>query len=439
VKPYPWAPEWLQREEKKLPDGWTTIDSGILELRKRLSIALSRLYHDRELRDLHSKLYQSSSPGCEIILRQLWNSIGRVVSAFQQQYVTLKGQYYGGERSWNDTGVVRDGHFWNVLRPHVGCAGLFRLCEEADGCRFVCNPLYLKFGHEEFIEHQLDRSTCQVMKSARDSPSRKLTALGIGSNLQWDWERDLLTLFNREPRLGNEVGRLMTADCTVPKPSAVPWEPHPLVSKLRAEGGFTFAHECLYGGPESPPDPNAAFTKRHLHDLRTLPQMLQQIQNNTNFPADAAPFVSTVDFVKMDMEGAEYAVVQDWLRAELEAIAQATDAHSHIPGEGKFVNVNHRTITARVPRVGTFQAEIHRRGHMNRHGSNFFAFAHMAKMFSEIYALGKIAVTTERNPWESSKPYSCCYEYMFVDYRLYIASELWMSINGGSSDLHGYI
>lgn len=175
---------------------------------------------------------------------------GPSLAASRAQYAL---QYFANSdyNKWNVH--LRNGRFWNSIRPVVGCSALSKLCEEPDGCRYLCNLNYLLLGEPRLP------SSSSSSSSLSDAAGKRYAhqAVGFGSNNEYDWELGLVDAFKRgaavvgghHPQqadsnediaflLPNTIGRITVFDCTLKK-----WTPPSFLSEGHV--GFGHASYCL--------------------------------------------------------------------------------------------------------------------------------------------------------------------------------------------------
>ena len=180
----------------------------------------------------------------------------------------------------------REGKFWNAIRPVVGCSGLAKQCEHADGCRYTCNFDYL-LGAEALPPPSSSSSSASAHASNVSAPIMRYAhqAVGIGSNNQFGWELGMADAFKRaaaanangivvsSPRansseealfaLPNVLGRVTVFDCTLEA-----WR----VPAFLSEGNVGFGHASYcFANKDSPPRPRKAGPRDKLRDTSAIP------------------------------------------------------------------------------------------------------------------------------------------------------------------------
>ena len=185
-----------------------------------------------------------------------------------------------------------EGKFWNSIRPVLGCSGLAKQCELADGCRYTCNFDYLLGA-----EARPPPSAGNAIGASSSTPMRYAhQAIGIGSNNEFGWELGMADAFKRAAAvadavaanspdggssssssavvvsanapfaLPNVLGRVTVFDCTLDV-----WQ----VPKFLSEGnvGFGRASYC-FANRDSPPRPRIEGPRNKTRDTTSIPAAL---------------------------------------------------------------------------------------------------------------------------------------------------------------------
>ena len=330
----------------------------------------------------------------------------------------------------------KNGRFWNALRPVVGCSTVLRLCEQPDGCRYVCNPDYIFFSGAP--SHRETGAAAPLLRSMADPSSvrwrpRAVDMVGFGSNDEYDWEESIIRSFDptRSPAGGrpNILRAIVSFDCTIKTP-----HPTPTVLSIRPPGSFGFVQRCLDQTPSQ-----MSITLRELQPvLRTgkrlvkaadLPPSIVSARNHdvqepddavSWFGGSAADFVRShgqrrtmfkrISILKVDVEGFEFGAIAQWLRDEMAAIGKMW-------GDADGATFDEVPGFASVEQI---QFELHRMGHKGNAGFALSGAMQAHLLMLNLFALGFVPAAQERNHADN-----CCYEFAAPSSRFYILSEAW--------------
>ena len=171
----------------------------------------------------------------------------------------------GGTVLKNGVNPVQDSKYWVMVRPTLSCRGLVRMCNDPEGCRFLCNGAFLRhapqaadlsvIGYRSFLGrvnrnrlHDLHVAAAPptTVETAATTKAAFLTFVGFGSNNEYEWEEGILRTF-REGKRGenlNVVGSVTVFDCTLAE-----WRPPATLLPPRSGGvspiGLGVVSRCL--------------------------------------------------------------------------------------------------------------------------------------------------------------------------------------------------
>ena len=201
---------------------------------------------DERIHKFSSQSFSCQQPGCQIAVRSAVHKALLALSTFSRL-----AQTYNGLRG-KDLNEL-----WTRVFPVIQCSYLERLCDEPDGCRYVCN-------HRHLIP--------------------PLTVVAVGSNNEWDYEVSLINTYGPK-----SIASLDVFDCTV---DAVKLSPPSTVSAL---SGFKFHHVCLAGDP--------AYGAVQFDKSVSVTEFFKPYHGRK------------IDLLKIDVEGSEFAVIHTILVA----------------------------------------------------------------------------------------------------------------------------
>lgn len=377
----------------------------------------------------------------------------RVLAMFPIEY---DAESYGGQRPVN-------GKFWNMIRPTASCSSLVRLCEKPDGCRLLCNAEYL-------LHAGLQSSQATVEYHHRMA--------GFGSNNEYDWEMSLVKMFQRgakgraaPPALAgtsaatpqavavHSIGWFTVFDCTLGSGNRQ-WSPPAALTD--APIGFGYASKCLdakasntaYGFADvkrvllesevaqKEGKQHEAITRRKVcpdtlaavvagADATTKPLAHRRWVAPERGGAPAVRLFDGLSILKVDVEGYEFNAIPEWARGELKNLGTtsgAIDALAVGAGRGEAAQQKNLLIDFEAAidayfSVSLLSMEFHRSGHKYAYAANLRGAQRSHYTLLNIYSLGFLMTGQEKNHQDN-----CCYELVWVHYRHFVRSEVWMAV-----------
>lgn len=379
---------------------------------------------------------------------RVFSSGNHVLAMFPLEY---DAESYGGQRPVN-------GKFWNMIRPTASCTSLVRLCEKPDGCRLLCNAEYLLHAGLQSKQHNHNGGVYHHRMA------------GFGSNNEYDWEMSLVKMFNRGAKSASRsipapreqqdggavhsIGWFTVFDCTLGSGNRQ-WSPPAALTEQPI--GFGYASKCL-DAKSSATAYGFADVKRVLqssevaqkegrqHDAITRRKVSPStiaavVSSDSEQPAHhswntrrspGSPRVRLFDalsVLKVDVEGYEFNAMPEWARDELRnlgetsgsADALAKGSATRAKGSSWLIDFEH--AIHQYFSVSLLSMEFHRSGHKYPHGANLRGAQRSHYTLLHIYSLGFVMAGQEKNHQDN-----CCYELVWVHYRHFIRSEIWMAV-----------
>lgn len=367
--------------------------------------------------------------------------------------------------------------FWSMLRPTAGCSSTTRICEIAEGCRYVCNPEYLLHAGRRAASS----STEEVQKQPQPYQHR---IIGMGSNNEYNWELSLLSLFgvsattssssnistteedekrtthvNDDASSTNRIGWLSAFDCanTVAAGDRQ-WN----VPKLLQEAtvGFAAASVCGGGSRKEASDYLAAKAMKALQlkfettwgqefigqsvmrfkahpqaiasakqrlasgkDVDTIDKFTMSQKRSTSGKDLISPlWFDALTILKIDTAGAEWKFIPAWIRGELHGVGAHSPARAVEKGSTDVIDF--AASASDFFTVSLFSLQFHRLGSSeDAHGYSAAGALRAHLLSLQVQGLGFIMVAHE-----SDERGNCCYENTYVHVRHFIKSEVWMAL-----------
>lgn len=355
-----------------------------------------------------------------------------------------------------DKSMPYNGKFWTMLRPTAGCSSLIRICENAEGCRLLCNAEYILYAGR--------RGSRKDAPSVGESPPLSQTTtpyhhriMGMGCNNEYDWELSFLALFSGTAALSKEkahqIGWITSMDCTITiHPGNRQWKvPQALQN---APIGYTGASLCggaRNGGNEIGPkglkslqrniestwgesaakdlpivrfkaNPDAllaAHSSKKEEEVMTFKMSLRRGAFGRDLVSPR--WFDALTMFKVDIEGSEWKYIPAWIRGELHNIR--THAPANTFAKGSTEAIDYATAAPDFFTVSLFSLEFHRIGMGEPPGYTTASALRAHWLSLQTYALGFIMVAHEKNEWGH-----CCYENTYIHVRHFIKSEMWMAL-----------
>lgn len=318
-----------------------------------------------------------------------------------------------------------NGKFWNMIRPTASCTSLVRLCEKPDGCRLLCNAEYLLRAGNASYYHRL---------------------AGFGSNNEYDWETSLAKMFDAASQSAshgtakaNKIGWFSVFDCTLGAGSRA-WAPPDYL--VQSEIGFGYASKCLDGHPSETSyslkdlkqvllSSEAATRAEKAHDAITRRSVSssalaassnrhQELHPPLRGNHAAVRYFDGVSILKIDVEGYEFNTVPAWARDELRNIGASS---SEAVLKGNKAMIDFEVAASDYFSVSLLSMEFHRAGHRYNHAAALRGALRAHYTLLHIYSLGFVLAGQEKNHQDN-----CCYELVWVHYRHFVRSEVWMAV-----------
>ncbi|CUG06210.1 membrane-associated protein, putative [Bodo saltans] len=426
-----------------------------------MALLMTSIYHDTPISTIAALLEKTSTELSTLVLAQQtqiraakgdrFRSGHRVLAMFPIEY---DAESYGGQRPVN-------GKFWNMIRPTASCTSLVRLCEKPDGCRLLCNAEYLLHAGLQSPHQRIDEYHHRLA--------------GFGSNNEYDWEMSLVKMFQRgkksiapsaaagqsnllvPPEIAvHDIGWFTVFDCTLGSGNRQ-WSPPEALTARPI--GFGYASKCLdakssataYGFGDvkrvlieseiavRDGKQHEAITRRKVcpDTLATVVADASKDLAHRSWVAASRDGGATqvrlfdgLSILKVDVEGYEFNAIPEWARDELrnlgatsgnsDALAKGT-ASSTDGGENQLIDFEH-AIDSYLS-VSLLSMEFHRSGHKYNHGASLRGAQRSHYTLLNIYSLGFLMAGQEKNHQDN-----CCYELVWVHYRHFVRSEIWMAV-----------
>lgn len=370
-----------------------------------------------------------------------------------------------GSKSFHEYGK-HSSKFFVTQRPFIACGALQRMCEDPDGCRFLCNPAYVQFAAPQYPYAPPPETASATLTSLRNRVAAQPRGtylhrfIGMGSFNQYDWEMSALRMFgyvnaaagdtlgSRRSVAANGLRSLTTLDCTVTfKP--------PEVLKVAAVG-FGTANFCIAD--------RTNVASRQVTYEETLRRVVLSERQGTHETLGIVRYTTghevamerpvpaafdDVTLLKVDVEAWEYSVLPSLAVHEIaqvrrdkrllqrfEAEMAAIASSAAFPTERSPQAAETRTYAADLtvvdfttsaastipePRplrtVSQIQLEVHAYA---KNRTRAVWLVHHANL--QLLQLGFAQAAYEYN---HESPSRCCFETLWVHYRHFILSEMW--------------
>jgi hypothetical protein len=338
--------------------------------------------------------------------------------------------------------------FWSMLRPTAGCSTTTRICENAEGCRYVCNPEYLLYAGRR------DGSSAADLVQ---TPPYHHRIIGMGSNNEYAWELSLLSLFGGTSALSKEkahrIGWLTAFDCTVTVAAGDRQWNVPAALK-EAPVGFTAASVCGGGARKQAHDYLAAkavkslqlkleatwgqeFIGQPIMRFKAHPESLEATQRrgtdleNHGFVMSqktsngkhliSPRWFDALTILKVDTTGTEWKLIPAWIRGEMYGVGAHSPARTIEQGSTDVVDFD--AVASNFFTVSLFSLQFHRLGMGEEVGYSAAGALRAHWLSLQTQALGFMMVAHE-----SDERGHCCYENTYVHVRHFIKSEVWMAL-----------
>lgn len=414
-----------------------------------LTYLMTKVTHESSIDDVQKLLDMSASELADLIKAQ--RAFLRTPTPSSPVHAMFPLDY--GSDLYRRQGP-QNGKFWNMIRPTASCTSLVRLCEKPDGCRLLCNAEYLlRAGLQE-----------RTASTTTDRYFHRIA--GFGSNNEYDWETSLVNMFrlaqNSPAAVSHTIGWITVFDCTVGTRTN-PWQPPKELTESRV--GFGYGSLCLDAPQElsvdlsapisipdgankfslremqyvltssereavqkSSPDSNVIkgrlVTRTSLHDSlllrKTAPLSLHRTVVSSSGREPTVRLFDAITILKVDVEGYEFNVMPSWARDELRNIGQ------HIGRSDVSSLIDFEEAANDYFSVSLLSMEFHRSGHKYPYGAGLDGALRAHYTLLHIYSLGFIMAGQEKNHQDA-----CCYELVWVHYRHFVKSEIWMLVGDG--------
>jgi hypothetical protein len=424
-----------------------------------MALLMTSVHHDTPLSTIAALLESSAADLSTFVLEQQkhirdsrgtgFRSGNRVLAMFPIEY---DAESYGGQRPVN-------GKFWNMIRPTASCTSLVRLCEKPDGCRLLCNAEYLLHAGLQAPHQHMDEYHHRMA--------------GFGSNNEYDWEMSLVKMFQRAKKgiapsasksnpfvssdiVVHDIGWFTVFDCTLGSGNRQ-WSPPDALTKSPI--GFGYASKCLdakasataYGFGDVKRvlvESEIAAKEGRQHETITrrkvCPDTLATVIVDSSKDLAHRSWVASsrdggatqvrlfdgLSILKVDVEGYEFNAIPEWARDELrnlgatsgatDALAKGTASGSN---DGKNLLIDFEHAIDSYFSVSLLSMEFHRSGHKYNHGASLRGAQRSHYTLLNIYSLGFLMAGQEKNHQDN-----CCYELVWVHYRHFVRSEIWMAV-----------
>jgi hypothetical protein len=142
----------------------------------------------------------------------------------------------------------------------------------------------------------------------------------------------------------------------------------------------------------------------------------QSVRTNSRSPS--VRYFDGISLLKVDVEGYEFNAIPAWARDELRCMGQTQPKQFEA---GSSALIDFEVAAKDYFSVSLLSMEFHRSGHKYPHGAGLRGALRAHYMLLHIYSLGFIMTGQEKNHQDN-----CCYELVWVHYRHFIRSEVWM-------------
>ena len=316
---------------------------------------------------------------------------------------------------YHRTHIIRSfpgvGKFWSYFRPIASCSSTVRSCENPEGCRFVCNPMYLTLG------------------SRRDGTVFDHRLVGFGSNNHFDWEESMARMLTagarssmlrpsstsaRRPQRPNGVRSLLTLDCTVSD-----WS---IPESLRSVPNFMTSRICI-GKRASNATIAIDDLKPFVLDAENAKNQHCEMQGkHLAFTNMRSLEYDQLAVLKLDVEGHEHTVMPAWAKLELRDLKHSLGRHfaQEVNGQIGLTVIDFERDIPSFFTTSMVQLELHEFVGGSPPSYEYSALQAF-RVQQYLASLGFVQIAQERNAMSD-----CCFELLYVHYRYLIQSEVWL-------------